>query len=253
MARLSVIIITKNEAGNIGDCLRSVAFASELIVLDSGSTDDTVALAKAAGAQVHTTPDWPGFGPQKNRALNLATGDWVLSLDADERITPALKQQIENAISRDSGPVVAIPRLSSFLGQYIRHSGWQPDYVPRLFKRGSATFSNDRVHERLVFSGVAIKLTEPMLHYSFRTVDEVLDKLNSYSTARAADLTVQGKRGGLRKALLHGLWTFIRTYLLRAGFLDGRRGFILAVSNAEGTYYRYLKMSADLNDGRDPQ
>jgi glycosyltransferase involved in cell wall biosynthesis len=253
MARLSVIIITKNEAGNIGDCLRSVAFASELIVLDSGSTDDTVALAKAAGAQVHTTPDWPGFGPQKNRALNLATGDWVLSLDADERITPALKQQIENAISRDSGPVVAIPRLSSFLGQYIRHSGWQPDYVPRLFKRGSATFSNDRVHERLVFSGVAIKLTEPMLHYSFRTVDEVLDKLNSYSTARAADLSVQGKRGGLRKALLHGLWTFIRTYLLRAGFLDGRRGFILAVSNAEGTYYRYLKMSADLNDGRDPQ
>jgi glycosyltransferase involved in cell wall biosynthesis len=253
MARLSVIIITKNEAGNIGDCLRSVAFASELIVLDSGSTDDTVALAKAAGAQVHTTPDWPGFGPQKNRALNLATGDWVLSLDADERITPALKQQIENAISRDSGPVVAIPRLSSFLGQYIRHSGWQPDYVPRLFKRGSATFSNDRVHERLVFGGVAIKLTEPMLHYSFRTVDEVLGKLNSYSTARAADLTVQGKRGGLRKALLHGLWTFIRTYFLRAGFLDGRRGFILAVSNAEGTYYRYLKMSADLNDGRDPQ
>jgi glycosyltransferase involved in cell wall biosynthesis len=253
MARLSVIIITKNEAGNIGDCLRSVAFASELIVLDSGSTDDTVALAKAAGAQVHTTPDWPGFGPQKNRALNLATGDWVLSLDADERITPALKQQIENAISRDSGPVVAIPRLSSFLGQYIRHSGWQPDYVPRLFKRGSATFSNDRVHERLVFSGVAIKLTEPMLHYSFRTVEEVLGKLNSYSTARAADLSVQGKRGGLRKALLHGLWTFIRTYLLRAGFLDGRRGFILAVSNAEGTYYRYLKMSADLNDGRDPQ
>jgi glycosyltransferase involved in cell wall biosynthesis len=253
MARLSVIIITKNEAGNIGDCLRSVSFASELIVLDSGSTDDTVALAKAAGAQVHTTPDWPGFGPQKNRALNLATGDWVLSLDADERITPALKQQIENAISRDSGPVVAIPRLSSFLGQYIRHSGWQPDYVPRLFKRGSATFSNDRVHERLVFGGVAIKLTEPMLHYSFRTVDEVLGKLNSYSTARAADLTVQGKRGGLRKALLHGLWTFIRTYFLRAGFLDGRRGFILAVSNAEGTYYRYLKMSADLNDGRDPQ
>jgi glycosyltransferase involved in cell wall biosynthesis len=253
MARLSVIIITKNEARNIGDCLRSVAFASERIVLDSGSTDDTVALAKAAGAQVHTTPDWPGFGPQKNRALNLATGDWVLSLDADERITPALRQQIDNAISQGNGPVFAIPRMSSFLGQYIRHSGWQPDYVPRLFKRGSATFSNDRVHERLVFSGTAIKLTAPMLHYSFRTVEEVLGKLNSYSTARAADLSVQGKRGGLRKALLHGLWTFIRTYFLRAGFLDGQRGFILAVSNAEGTYYRYLKMSADLNDGRDPQ
>jgi glycosyltransferase involved in cell wall biosynthesis len=253
MARLSVIIITKNEARNIADCLHSVAFADERIVLDSGSADTTVELARAAGAQVYTTPDWPGFGLQKNRALALATGDWVLSLDADERITEPLKAQIQCAITEPRAEVYAIPRLSSFLGAYMRHSGWYPDYVPRLFMRGSARFSDDRVHERLVFDGTPARLTEHMLHYSFRSVDEVLGKLNSYSTARAADLTAQGKRGGLRKALAHGLWTFIRTYFLRAGFLDGRRGLMLAISNAEGTYYRYLKMSADFNGGRDPQ
>jgi glycosyltransferase involved in cell wall biosynthesis len=243
MAKLSVVVITKNEADNIRACLESVAWADEIVVVDSGSSDDTVNICKVLGAQVHTTTDWPGFGLQKNRALLHATGEWVLSLDADERVTPELRIEVEAAIKDPHGHTAfRLPRLSSFCGRYMRHSGWHPDYVTRLFHRGDARFSDDLVHERLIVDGPVGKLSQSLLHETFRDLDELLTKINQYSTAGSQMLSEKGKTATLKKAVSHAIWAFFRTYILRAGFLDGREGFMLAVSTAESTYYRYAKL-----------
>jgi glycosyltransferase involved in cell wall biosynthesis len=242
MARLSVVVIVKNGERTLDRCLRSVSFADEIVVLDSGSTDRTLEIARRHTEAVHVSTDWPGFGIQKNRALDLATGDWVLSIDADEYLSDQLAGEIRATVAAGPGDVYALPRLSSYCGRPMRHSGWWPDPVVRLFRRGSARFTDDLVHERLVFDGASIALTQVLHHESFADLDDVLDKVNRYSTAGARQAGQRGRRGGLGKAVVHGLWAFLRTYLLRAGFLDGREGFILAVSNAEGVYYRYLKL-----------
>lgn len=243
MAELSVIIITKNEADNIRACLESVNWADEIIVVDSGSSDDTVNICKALGAQVHITADWPGFGIQKNRALSHATCEWVLSLDADERVTPGLRSEIESALNDAHGhDAFRVPRLSSFCGRYMRHSGWYPDFVTRLFQRGSARFSDDLVHESLIVNGSVGKLRQPLLHETFRDLEELLAKINQYTTAGARMLNEKNKTATLKKAVGHAVWAFFRTYIIRAGFLDGREGFMLAVSTAESTYYRYAKL-----------
>jgi len=240
---LSVIVIARNEARHIGDCVRSATFADEVVVLDSGSTDDTVDQARAAGAKVSVQADWQGFGVQKNRALALATGDWVFSLDADERITPRLREQITAAIAAPQGQVAfAVNRRSSFCGQFMDHSGWYPDRVVRLFRRGAARFSDDLVHERVLADGPVGRLPGELLHESMRDLESVLVKLDRYSSAGALELRRRGVRGSLPSAIGHGLWAFFRTYVLRRGFLDGALGFVLAVSIAEGTYYRYLKL-----------
>ena len=240
---LSVAIITRNEQAAIRRCLESVAWADEIIVLDSASNDDTAAIARELHARVETTADWPGFGAQKNRALDLATGDWVLSLDADEWVSPGLRAAIESAIAAPNGKCAfQMPRLSSYCGRFMRHSGWWPDHVTRLFRRGQARFSDDRVHERLIVSGAVGTLHEPLRHEAIRDLDEALEKMNAYSTAGALMQFERGRKASLAGALWHGAWTFFRTYVLRAGFLDGRAGFMLAVSNAEGAYYRYLKL-----------
>lgn len=242
MASLSVTIITKNEASNIEACLQSVQFADQVIVLDSGSTDNTVDIALSMGAEVSVRDDWQGFGIQKNRALALATSDWVLSLDADERVTPELQTEIQAVLKNSSFDVYAVPRLSSYCGQYMRHSGWHPDYVTRLFRRHSVQFSEDLVHEKIISRSKVGRLNASLLHESFRNFEVVLDKVNRYSTAGAEILLSKGRRSSLGGAIGHGFWAFIRTYFLRLGFLDGKMGLVLAISNAEGTYYRYLKL-----------
>jgi glycosyltransferase involved in cell wall biosynthesis len=263
MARptLSVILITKNEARNIAGCLQSVAFADEWIVVDAGSGDATVEIARSLGAQVTVSEDWPGFGPQKNRALALATGDWVLSIDADERVGPVLAEAIRRVVADTSGSAshaedgaaarkprpeplgYELSRLSSFCGQWMRHGDWYPDRVLRLFRRGSGCFTDDLVHERLVVDGPTGRLAGDLLHDTMPDLADALDKMNRYSSGRALDRVRGGAQGGLGKALSHGLWAFLRSYLFKRGFLDGRLGFVLAVYIAEGTYYRYLKMS----------
>ena len=240
---ISIVIITKNEAHAIADCLQSVAWADEIIVVDSGSSDDTIKICKQFGAKIFITDNWPGFGEQKNRALALATKSWVLSLDADERVTPELQKEILEVIKGNAKASYRMPRSSSYCGQFIRHSGWSPDYVTRLFRRGHAKFSNDLVHERLISEEATLTLTSPLLHISYINLDEVLDKINRYSTAGAAMSFSSGKTATLGTAIRHGIWAFIRTYFIRLGFLDGKMGFILAVSNAETTYYRYLKLA----------
>lgn len=241
---LSVIVITKDEEANIAECLASAAFAAERIVVDSGSRDRTTQLAAQAGARVVQTADWPGFGAQKNRALDLATQPWVLSLDADERVTPELRDEIL-ALLRGEGAAhdaFSMPRRSSFCGQYMAHSGWYPDRVVRLFRRGTARFSDDLVHERLVTPGTPGRLRGDLLHATYPDLESMLEKLNRYSSASAESMFRQGQRSSLAGALLRCWWAFVRTYVLRSGWRDGRMGLVLAVSIAEGTYYKYLKL-----------
>lgn len=239
--RLSVALIVRNEAHNIGDCLASVAWADELVVVDQASTDDTGDIARKLGARLILAPDWHGFGRQKQIAVDACTGDWILSLDADERVTPELAAEIRAAIRAATPVAYRMPRRSSFCGRFIDHSGWSPDHVLRLFRRGTARFSDDRVHERLLTAGPVGLLASPLLHYSFRTPEDVLDKVNRYSSESARMLHESGRAPGLASAVAHGIAAFVRTYFLKRGFLDGRRGFMLAVSNAEGSYYRYAK------------
>jgi glycosyltransferase involved in cell wall biosynthesis len=218
-----------------------VAFADEIVVVDHASTDRTAQIARDRGARVIETSDWPGFGAQKNRALDACTGDWILSLDADERVTPELRAEIQSALAQPRFDVYEIPRLSTYCGRFIRHAGWHPDYVRRLLRRGSARFSDATVHESLVTDRPVGRLRKPIVHYSFRTMDEVIAKMNRYSSDSAAALAARGAAPGLASAIVHGLAAFLRTYVFKLGFLDGRRGFLLAVSNAEGSYYRYVK------------
>ena len=241
---LSVIVIAKNEEASIARTLRSVAFADEIVVVDSASTDRTADIAREHGAKVTVTTDWPGFGPQKNRALDLATGAWVLSLDADEWLTDESAVEIRNVIASDKQGFAAyrLPRRSSFCGRFLRHSGWWPDYVVRLFRRDGGRFSDDAVHERLIVDGALGTLAEPILHETFVDLEDLVDKMNRYSTASAGQLQREGKTAGLVEAIARALWAFFRTYVLRAGFLDGREGFMLAFATAEGTYYRYAKL-----------
>lgn len=255
---LSVILITRNEAHHVAACLQSVAFADEWIVVDSGSDDGTREIAERFGAKTITTTDWPGFGVQKNRALALAQGRWVLSIDADERVSDELAANVRRVIAADTSGQEAhassqdgsratvgyeLSRLSSFCGQWMRHGDWYPDRVLRLFRRGKGRFTDDLVHERLVVDGPLGRLRGELLHESMPTLDNALDKMNRYTTGRALDKLRAGAQGGLAAALSHGLWAFVRCYVLRRGFLDGRLGFVLAVYVAEGTYYRYLKMA----------
>jgi glycosyltransferase involved in cell wall biosynthesis len=224
MPRLSAIIITKNEAANIAACLGTVDFCDERIVVDSGSDDDTVAIARQAGAQV-VFHDWHGYGAQKNYALSLSSGEWVLSIDADERVTPALRRLIEQTIADGSADGYEMPRLSSFLGRAMRHSGWYPDYVLRLVRRGSARFSDEPVHERILCDGPVARLDEPLLHYPVHRIEDALSRMDRYSSAGAEMLVASGHRVSFASGIAHGFWSFFRTYIVRRGFLDGREGF----------------------------
>jgi glycosyltransferase involved in cell wall biosynthesis len=238
--RLSAIIITRNEAANIGDCLDSLAFCDERIVVDSGSSDGTLLIAKEKGARV-AFHDWKGFGPHKNHALSLAQGDWVLSVDADERVTPELAQAIRTAIETNDADGYEMPRRSTFCGREMRHSGWFPDRVLRLFRRGKARFSDDLVHERVICDGKVARLKAPLLHYPVTRLEDAIRRMDGYSTLGAEKIVASGKPVSFFTGIAHGVFAFLRIYVLRLGFLDGTAGFLLAVANAEGTYYRYMK------------
>ena len=241
---LSVIVITKNESARIDACLASVAFADEWIVVDSASSDDTCERARRFGATVIVTADWPGFGAQKQRALDRATGRWVLAIDADERVTPELAASIGRAVATEAGPVAyELSRLSRFCGHWIRHGDWYPDRVLRLFRRGQARFSADRVHERVVAAGAVGRLQGDLLHETMPTLDDALAKMNRYSSDSAAEKVAAGRHGGLAQAIAHAAWAFGRCYLVRRGFLDGVAGVTVAAYVAQGTFWRYLKMA----------
>lgn len=239
---LSVAIITKNEEDNIRQCLQSVSFAEQIIIVDSGSTDSTLSIAGEFGCEIYSEK-WRGFGPQKQLAIDKCTQPWVLVLDADEWVTPELRREMIKAVN-DPGEYVAfeMPRLSSFCGQYMHYSGWRPDYVTRLCRRDKAHFGEEIIHESMIVDGNVGRLSNHIMHESYKDLDHVLSKLNRYSTDGADSMFAAGEKSSLLRALLHALWSFVFTYIGRAGFIDGRMGFMLAVYNAETTYYKYLKL-----------
>ena len=238
--RLSVTLITHNEAANIAACLESVAWADEIVVVDSGSSDETPAICRRYTPLVQVT-DWPGFGPQKNRALALATGDWVLSIDADERVTPELAEAIKRAMAQVAADGFELPRISSFCGRPMHHSGWFPDYVLRLFRRGKGRFDDAMVHERVICDGTVKRLDKPLIHHPVLRLEDALSRMDRYSTASAQTLVASGRRVSFVTGIAHGGFAFFKSYVLRLGVLDGAEGFLLAVANAEGSYYRYMK------------
>ena len=239
---LSVAIIACNEAHRIARCLQSVSFADQIVVLDSGSTDDTVAIARGLGADVEVTPDWPGFGPQKNRALARCRYRWVLSIDADEQVSDALAAEILRVLRE--APVEAtvagywLRRSSRYCGQVIRHGLWGNDRVLRLFERQRGRFTDARVHESLVCDGETRVLEGILVHDSVDSPEDARSKARRYAFLGAEALRARG-RGGSLQGGVHAGWSFVRGYLLRAGFLDGRFGLTLARLNAAGTFWKY--------------
>lgn len=241
-ARISAVLISLNAQAHLRECLQSVAWCDEIVVLDSGSTDDTRAICAEFGARFSVSPDWPGFGPQKNRALALAAHEWIFSLDTDEVCPPELRAALEAAARSGACAAYEMPRRSSFCGHFMRHGGWWPDYVTRLFRRGRARFSDSRVHERVIVDGTLGRLDTPLIHYTYDTMAQALEKAERYATLGAQQAFEAGKRSSPVQAALRAAWAFIRTYVIRLGFLDGAPGLALAKYNAHTTRLRYLKL-----------
>lgn len=241
MSQLSVVIITKNEANNIKRCLESVKWADEIIVVDSGSTDATLSICEQYHAHTFSN-EWLGYGPQKNLALEKAQYPWVLSLDADEQVSTVLRGKIQTILENESAyAAYAIKRPVMFFGQQIKHA-CGADQTVRLFKRGHAKFSDDIVHETVLVEGKVGHIEQPIYHYSFESIAMIIAKMNKYTDLVSQQRIAKHQKSSLFKAITHAAWMFFRVYILKAGFLDGRAGFVLAVGFAEGAYYRYVKM-----------
>jgi glycosyltransferase involved in cell wall biosynthesis len=237
-AGISVTIITRNEEERIQDCLESVAWARDIVIVDAESTDRTVEIAQKFTARVFVRP-WAGFAAQKNFALAQTTQPWVLSLDADERVTPQLRQQIEDILAAD-GPLDGyyLPRKNLFQGRWIRHGTWYPDYQLRLFRRSLGTFRSVSVHESVQVKGRLEYLQAPLLHFSYQGIEDFVRRSNLYSTLAAQDLVRRGKRISWLQLCLAPLGRFCSMYFLHRGFLDGSDGLLLAVLYS---YYVFLR------------
>ncbi|EKY1985094.1 glycosyltransferase family 2 protein [Cronobacter sakazakii] len=249
-ARLSVVMIAKNAASLLPDCLASAAWADEIVVLDSGSSDDTVAVATAAGAKVFTESDWQGYGIQRQRAQQYASGDYILMIDTDERVTPELAQAIHQVLENpDPQAVYSIARRNLFLGRFMRHSGWYPDRVTRLYARERYRYNDNQVHESLDAPGArVVTLSGDLLHLTCRDFASFQRKQLNYATAWAQERHQQGKKVSVPGIFGRTLAAFCKTLILRAGVLDGRQGWLLAVVNAQYTFNKYTELWA-LNRG----
>ncbi len=233
MYKLSVVIITKNEQEFIVEAIKSATFADEILVLDSGSIDKTCEIAEALTAKV-LHQDWLGFGAQKNKAIELANNNWVFVLDADERITPELQEEIINTLNDPKADGYQVARLNNFFGKTIKTCGLYPDYSIRLFNRHKGQFNHVPVHERVQIKGRVAKLKHPMIHLAYDSIDEFITKQNLYSS-------LQHKKRNLLKALISPCWTFFKLYFIKSGFLDGWHGFVIAKLYAQYTFWKYIK------------
>jgi glycosyltransferase involved in cell wall biosynthesis len=245
MARpsLSLIVITKDNARTLKRCLDSADFVDEKILLDNGSRDETLAIARAAGCRITETPDFPGFSAQKQRALEQATTDWVLALDADEWIEAPLKAEMLAALENPGEAAgFDMPRHSTFCGRLLRHGDWGRDRVLRLVRRTKAGYGGGLVHDRIRLAGRIVPLRSPLLHEAVFDLDQALWRMNYYSTLTARERHKAGRRASLAGAFGHGFWTFFRSYVIRGGFRDGAPGFFQALTAGEGSFYRYAKM-----------
>lgn len=248
---LSVVIIAKDEAGRIGECLQSVAWADEIVVVDSGSADDTCAIARRYTDKVFAL-DWRGFGPQKQAAVERAAHDWVLNVDCDERVTPELAGEIRGLLAQEPPfRAYSVPRRTFLGAKEIRHCGWYPDRTVRLFDRTTARFSDSLVHERVITTSEVGRCEADLLHYSFAGLAPLIAKLNLYSDLSARQLHERGRRSSMLDLTLRPAFAFFKTYVLRAGFLDGVEGLTIAVSDAMLTFAKYAKLR-ELERARPP-
>jgi glycosyltransferase involved in cell wall biosynthesis len=246
MPRLSLIVITKNEEGSIERCLRSAAsIADEIVVVDSASTDRTVEIARACGAKILQPSDWPGYGLQKQRAQEAASGDWVLSLDADEWIEAGLVREIENVL-RDPAALdgYRMPRRNRFMGEIVRHGGWWPDYVLRLYRRERGGFNGNLVHESVVLEGELGTLKNPIEHNTIVSAEDANGKIERYSEIAAQELIARERTSSLLMAKVRGAAAYLRSLILKLGFLDGRTGLRVARYQADYTYKKWAKVAA---------
>lgn len=238
---LSVIVITKNEGHNLARCLASVSFAQEIIVIDSGSTDNTVQIAQQFTPHVYQM-DWPGFGIQKQRALEKATYPWVLNLDADESVDETLRQAILQAMRTGEADAFRIPIRLQFYGQHLRYAACPAHHV-RLFKRLGAAYSTDIVHECVVLPAETriAQLKPAILHHCYQDVSHMLQKLDRYSSYSATSRLAKQRSSSMTKACLGAWWMFIRSYFLQFGLLDGKLGLLFSIYQAQGSFYRAVK------------
>ncbi len=239
---ISATIITLNEENNIGDCLASLDFVDEIIVLDSGSSDQTEELCLAYPKVSFYHQEWLGYGKQKNRAAELARHDLIINLDADERVSPELRRSIEQFDS-SSFAAARMARKNYFGSRWIRHCGWYPDYSTRLYDRRKCSFSERAVHESLQAAGVIGTLAGNLVHYTYNGVGDYLERMNRYSTLAAEEYHRSGKTTNILQMLLKPFATFIKMYLLRRGFLDGRVGLLISLLYAVYTFCKYAKLS----------
>lgn len=240
MPKLTVTVITSNEAANIDACLAAVGWADEVLVVDSGSTDGTPDRARAAGARV-VVRGWPGYSAQKNFAAEAAVHDWILSVDADERVTPALAAEVRALLTSDPQPAgFRVPRVTWHLGRWIRTTDWYPDYQLRLYDRRRARWNGRRVHESVEVDGPVGRTTAELEHFAYRDLSHHLATMDRYTTLAAEQMRDTGRRAGAVDLVLHPPAAFLRNYVLRRGVLDGIPGLIISSMNA---YYVFLKFA----------
>lgn len=242
MPKLSVTVITHNEGSSIGAALESVSWADEIIVVDSHSSDETAAIARQFTPHVEVR-DWAGYGPQKNYAAGRASNDWILSIDADERITPALADEIKALML--AGPAAQgyrLSRVTHYLGRWIRSTDWYPDFHLRLYDRRAARWSERKVHESVEAQGRVEKLSGEMLHYPYRDVSEHLTKIDRYTTLTAEQWASEGRRATPLQAFVYPRLAFFRNYILRRGFRDGQTGLLVSLLNSYYVFLKYAKL-----------
>ena len=241
--KVTAIVITGNEERNIGDCLASIPFADEVIVVDSGSVDRTEEICRRDPRVRWFSEQWKGFGPQKNSALEKAGNDWVFSIDADERVSSELAGEIAGLpLSVPGVDGYRVPRKSFFGNRWVRHGGWYPDYTIRLWRRGAGRFVDRSVHEVVKVPGTVGTLRGDLLLYTYRDTADFIDRMNRYATLGAEELRKKGARGTTFDLLFRPPFTFFRMFVLRRGFLDGELGFRLAVLYAMYTFLKYAKL-----------
>ena len=243
--KISVYIIAYNEAEKIRDCINSILWADEIILADSHSTDGTTEIATELGAKV-VHIEFKGYGDLRNKAILHCTGEWIFSLDSDERCTPDVRDEILSLIKNPPLDIYRIPRKNFFMGKWIKYSGWQPNFrQPQLFKNGKMSYDLNPVHEGFIsHSNKDVGVINNMIwQFPFKNIEEIINKANRYSTLGVAKLQEKEISGNVFKAFLHGFWAFLKHYIFKLGFLDGGAGFVIAFGNFEGTFYRYLKLT----------
>ncbi|RCK77450.1 MAG: hypothetical protein IGBAC_1759 [Ignavibacteriae bacterium] len=241
--KLSVIIITKNEQENIKDCLESVKWANEIIIVDAYSIDGTVEIAKNYTDKIYVR-EWQGFANAKNYALQFVTNKWVFSIDADERITKELKDEINQLISLENNEYCGymVARRSYFLGKWIKHCGWYPNYVTRLFQKEYGRYNNLNVHEQLIVDGKVGMLKNDLIHFTDKNLFHYFNKFNTYTSLAVEDLLNSKQKFSYKNLLINPIFTFFKMYFLKLGFLDGIHGLILCTLSSFYVFTKYAKL-----------